>query len=82
MSTRITKKKKQREENKPMTNIGGSNLNKKALSNVQKPHHRDYDARILQPIPHDPVTFVNIISYEKKIKLTTSDFVFNTKERG
>lgn len=34
-----------------------SHLNKMALSGVQKPHHQDYDARTLQQIPHDPVTF-------------------------
>jgi len=50
--------------------VGGSDLNKKALSGVQKPRPQDFDARILQPIPHDPVTFVNIISYEK-IQLRT-----------
>jgi hypothetical protein len=62
-------------ENMTMTKIGGSNLNRKALSSVQKPQHQDYDARILQPIPHDPVTFVNIISYEK-IQLRILAFIY------
>lgn len=42
-----------------------SYLNKKALLIVQKLHHQGSDEQTLQQIPHDPVTFVNIIYMRK-----------------
>lgn len=29
-----------------------------AQSSAQRPHHQDYAAQTVQPIPHKPVTFV------------------------
>jgi hypothetical protein len=44
-----------------------------AQSSVQRPHLQDYDGQTVQPIPHEPVTFVKSKVHERSTIETLPD---------